>query len=434
MTTPPETLKTAEQEPAATILIVDDEPANLAVLSSLLQPTYRVRAARSGEQALRATATEPRPDLVLLDIMMPEMDGYAVLAKLREAPATRNIPVIFVTALNADDDERHGLELGAVDYISKPIRPDIALARVRLHLELKAARDALSHQNSILETRVAERTASLKKALAMTESAHTELKKTYFSTLLAITTITELRGSGLGEHCRRVADLSRQVAQRLELPTDEVQDIFVAALLHDIGLIGYSDEFLQTPVSTMTQEQLIQYYGHTTTGATALRKVGHLAKVADIVSDHHEHFDGRGFPSAKSGLNIPLGARIIAAVSDYDDLRQGKLTGRPLSARQSFEYLLESRGTRYDARVIDVLEGIVSQEFQFVISETIIAPTHLQEGMVLTRDVTHPDGYLLLSKETVITRSIIDQLVTVDRDLKGKLRVYVAREPGADFS
>lgn len=157
----------------ATVLVVDDEPANLGLINAALQPHFRVRVARSGAEALRAAGTAPRPDLVLLDIVMPGMDGYTVLAKLREAPATRDIPVIFVTALYADEDEQRGLDLGAVDYLSKPVRPAIALARVRLHLELKVARDALTRQNSILETRVAERTSSLQRtaeALRATEA------------------------------------------------------------------------------------------------------------------------------------------------------------------------------------------------------------------------------------------------------------------------
>jgi putative two-component system response regulator len=125
----------------ATILIVDDTPENLAVLNGLLSPLHRVRAVNSGQRALQAAASRPRPDLILLDVMMPEMDGYEVIRRLRADVATADIPVIFVTALDSSDDEEHGLSLGAVDYITKPIRPAIVIARVRTHLELKAARD-----------------------------------------------------------------------------------------------------------------------------------------------------------------------------------------------------------------------------------------------------------------------------------------------------
>jgi putative two-component system response regulator len=243
------------EQPAGTILIVDDQPENLAVLSAVLQPHYRVRAARSGEQGLRVAHSAPKPDLVLLDIMMPEMDGYTVLARLRGDPATRDIPVIFVTALGAESEELHGLELGAVDYITKPIKPALVLARVRTHLELKIARDALASQNSLLETKVTERTLALKQAMDNLELAHGNLKKTYFGTLLAISDFAELRGGSIGEHSRRVAELSRLVALHLGMNSNEVQDVFVAALLHDVGKIGFPDDLLNKPVTILAAAQ-----------------------------------------------------------------------------------------------------------------------------------------------------------------------------------
>ncbi|MBF0528570.1 MAG: response regulator [Deltaproteobacteria bacterium] len=148
----------------ATILIVDDQPENLEVLSKVLQPYYRVRAARSGEQALRVVGTDPKPELILLDIMMPKMNGFAVLARLREHSSTRDIPVIFVTALDASENEQQGLDMGAVDYVTKPIRPPVVLARVRTHLDLKHARDCLANQNIQLEKRVVERTRALEQS------------------------------------------------------------------------------------------------------------------------------------------------------------------------------------------------------------------------------------------------------------------------------
>ena len=144
---------------AATILIVDDMPENLSVLATLLQPTYQVLATHSGKRALEIAASTPMPDLILLDVMMPEMDGYAVLAQLKANPTTEDIPVIFVTAMDADEDERRGLELGAADYITKPLRPPIILARVRTQIELKRARDWMLDQNAFLTAEVARRVA-----------------------------------------------------------------------------------------------------------------------------------------------------------------------------------------------------------------------------------------------------------------------------------
>ncbi|MBL8253961.1 MAG: response regulator, partial [Candidatus Competibacter sp.] len=140
-----------------TILVVDDTPENVIILGELLQPYYRVRVASSGARALQIAALDPKPDLILLDVMMPEMDGYAVLTQLRADPATRNIPVIFVTAMDTLEDEQRGFDLGAVDYITKPLRPAIVLARTRAHLELKQARDWLREQNTFLEAEVARR-------------------------------------------------------------------------------------------------------------------------------------------------------------------------------------------------------------------------------------------------------------------------------------
>ncbi|MCX7166905.1 MAG: response regulator [Rhodocyclales bacterium] len=412
----------------ATILVVDDEPANLGVLNAVLQPHFRVRVARSGAEALRVVGTAPRPDLVLLDVMMPEMDGYTVLAKLRESPVTRELPVIFVTAMDSSENEQHGLELGAVDYITKPISPAIVLARVHTQLELKAARDHLADQNARLEGLVAERTQALKLALDKTETAHAALKKSYLGTLMAISALAQLRGASIGEHSRRVADMSRQLARDMGLTEAEAQDVFVAALLHDIGKISFPDEMLKKPVNAMTAEQLAIYRRHPTRGADALAKIEALADIAPIVRYHHERYDGSGFPERRSGLDIPLGARIIAAVSDYDDFRSGALTTSPMTIKNSHRSLVEGRGRRYDPAVIDRLEPLLAFDEADEIDEIRVSAGHLQEGMLLTRDVMHPDGFLLLSKSTALERRLIDQLVTVERDSGRSVEIYVLRE------
>lgn len=418
----------SDGESRFTILIVDDEPANLALLTQILQSRYRVRAARSGAQALRIVASPPFPDLILLDIMMPDMDGYTVLSELRKIPEAKDTPVFFVTALSDELSEEHGLELGAIDYLTKPIKPAIVLARVHTQLELKAARDDLARQNASLEARVVERTHAMKVALEQSESAHAALKKTYFGTLLAIGALTELRGGAIGEHSRRVADLSRQIALKMGLTNAEIQDIFVAALLHDIGKIGFPDSLLETPVSEMTSSQLALYRQHPATGAHALEKIDALASIAAIVRHHHESFNGTGFPDGLAGLQIPIGARIVGAASDYDALKSGSLTGKPLSIKQSWARIQEGRGSHYDPRVVDGLQSIALHEGQFEVDEYPITAPHLQEGMLLTRDVVHPEGYLLLSKGTSMTRSLIDQLVEVEKQAHIKLRVFVSRE------
>ena len=147
-----------------TVLVVDDQPENIEVISNPLRPFFRVRAVRSGEHALRAVVMDPIPDLILLDVMMPKMNGFEVLARLRENPITCQIPVIFITARDAYEDEQRGFDMGAVDYITKPIRPALLVARVRLHLDLKQTRDRLSEYNTLLEERILERTRDLERS------------------------------------------------------------------------------------------------------------------------------------------------------------------------------------------------------------------------------------------------------------------------------
>ena len=413
--------------PSFTVLLVDDQPENLMILNRLLERDFRVRAVRSGEQALRAAVSEPQPDLILLDVMMPEMDGYAVLARLKENPQTRAIPVIFVTALDAPEDEERGLALGAVDYLNKPIKPAIVLARVRNHLALKEARDRLTEQNQVLESQVAARTQALRAALDKAESAQAKLRRSYFSSLMMVGELAALRGGALGDHSRRVADLARRVATAMELPAEEVQDIFVAGLLHDIGKVGLSDGLLIKAVSNLNNAELVAYQRHPTVAADALAKVDALANVAHIIRSHHEHYDGSGFPERRSGLDIPLGARILAAVSDHDDLRQGMMTAQPKSAKQACQFLLDGSGHRYDPQVITALEPLLTAEANFAIDELLVQPHHLKEGMVLTRDVLHPDGFLLLSHNTVLTQALIAQVITLARQIDNRLEVYVSR-------
>jgi putative two-component system response regulator len=415
------------EQDLCTILIVDDQPENLAVLSTLLQPHYRVRAARSGEQALRAAATAPAPDLILLDVMMPGMDGYSVLAHLRDNPATAAIPIIFITALAAEEDEQRGFELGAVDYITKPIKPATVLARVRTHVELKQSRDRLAGQNALLEGQVAQRTAALKQALDKLESHHDELKKTYFGTLMAISELASLRGGAIAEHSRRVAAIARQVALHMAMPSDEAQKVFIGALLHDVGKIGFPDGLLNKSVSVLNGDDLYAYRRHPAAGADIIARIASLADIAAIVRCHHELFDGSGFPDGISGLDIPLGARIIGAISDFEDLKSGALTQHPLSAKQSCQYLLDGRGSRYDPVVVDALEPILSAEGKFEIDELLVAVKHLHDGMMLTRDVLHPNGFVLLSHGAVLSHRLIDQLVAVEMQTGIPLKVHVNR-------
>lgn len=410
------------------ILVVDDAKENLTLIGKVLQPYYRVRVASGGLKALDIASTVPRPDLILLDVMMPDMDGYAVLTELKARPVTHDIPVIFVTSLDADEDEERGLSLGAIDYITKPIHSSILLARVSTHLALKHSRDQLKTQNQRLEARVLERTLALKVALERAEAAHAGLRKTYFGVLRAFGELAELRGGHVGRHSQRVAELARQVALQVGMSDAEIQDVFAAALLHDIGMIGFSDSLFRKPVGKLSGEDLQLYRQHPEIGAGLVAKIDGMTGVAEIIAGHHEHYDGSGFPNGLSGLEIPFGARIIGPISDYDALKHGRLTAQHQSPKQSFNYLLEQRGKRYDPMVVDILEPMLAGDENFEIDESRIEAHHLQQGMVLSREIRHPDGFLLLSAGTVMIRRTIDQLVDVEKCSGAPLDIYVHRQ------
>ena len=246
-----------------TILVVDDTPANLALMSSLLKGHYRVKVANSGEKALELARMAPLPDLILLDIMMPGMSGYDVIKRLKADTATRHVPVVFLTAMSSTEDETVGLELGAADYITKPITPAVVLARVRTQLENKAAADFLRDQASFLENEVASRTV--------------ELGALQDVTILAMASLAETRDSDTGNHIRRTQHYVKTLAEALRshprfgatLTSEAIALLFKSAPLHDIGKVGIPDRILLKP-GRFTPEEFDIMKTHTTLGRDAI--------------------------------------------------------------------------------------------------------------------------------------------------------------------
>jgi putative two-component system response regulator len=336
------------------ILIVDDNPENLSVLGELLQPTYRVRAANTGERALQLAELEPRPGLILLDVMMPEMDGYEVLRRLRAAPATRDIPVIFVTALDTSDDEAHGLALGAVDYITKPIRPAIVLARVRTQLELKRVHDQLNQHNQSLEAEVARR--MVENQLIQDVSIH------------ALARLAETRDPETGNHLLRTQEYVRTLATRLRghprfaplLDEHMIAMLAKSAPLHDIGKVGIPDHVLLKPGRLSPPEWEVMKT-HARLGAEAIehaeqdaeRPVEFLAVAKQIAQYHHEKWDGSGYPEGLAGEAIPFPARLMALADVFDALISRRVYKDPLTYERAREIITGWRGTHFDPDVAD---------------------------------------------------------------------------------
>ncbi len=355
-----------------TILVVDDTGENLTVIGGLLQPFFRVRVANSGMRALKVARSDPRPDLILLDVMMPEMDGYAVLAELRQDPYTRDIPVMFVTAMDGDQDEEYGLSLGAVDYITKPIRPAILLARVRTHLELKDARDWLRDQNGYLEGEVSRR---------MREN---DLIKDVSLNALAL--LAEKRDNETGNHLYRTQAYVEALMQQLQdhprfrhaLSAAQRQLIAKAAPLHDIGKVGIPDQILLKP-ARLTPEEFEIMKTHSLIGAEAIeaaieRVVGgdrarldelqgntpldFLVVARHIALGHHEKWDGSGYPQGLRGEAIPIPARLMALADVFDALTCKRHYKKAFPLEQAVALLVEGRGSHFDPDVVDAFLAI----------------------------------------------------------------------------
>lgn len=344
---------TFEVEP--TLLIVDDVPENLAVLGELLRSAgYRVRAAISGRLALRYAGQEPRPDVILLDVMMPELDGYQVFTGLREDPTTREIPVIFLTALGDPQDEVRGLRLGAADYITKPIRPEVVLARVRAQIDAKRGRERLQDLNAYLEAEVARRMAEndLIQAVSIRALAH----------------LAETRDPETGNHILRTQGYVRLLASRLAdhprfaatLTDRYIQLLERSAPLHDIGKVGIPDNILQKP-GKLTVEEWTVMKAHARMGAEAIElaerdidtPVEFLALAKEIARWHHERWDGTGYPDGLAGDAIPISARLMALADVFDALISARVYKPPISFEDARRLVAAGRGSHFDPDIAD---------------------------------------------------------------------------------
>ena len=337
----------------ASILVVDDTPDNLTLMQGLLRDRYKVMAASNGERGLKIAASDHPPDLILLDIMMPGIDGYEVCRRLKADPATRDIPVIFLTAKSEVEDERHGFELGAVDYITKPISPPIVLARVQTQLALKASADFLRDKNAYLETEVEKRTR--------------EVTAIQDVTIMALTSLAETRDSDTGNHIRRTQHYVRALARKLSLhprfsaflTLANVNLLFKSAPLHDIGKVGIPDRILLKP-GKLTPEEFEIMKTHTTLGRDALAQaeqmlgteVAFLILAKEIAYSHQEKWDGSGYPEGLKGDAIPISARLMAVADVYDALISRRVYKEPMPHAQAVEIIRQSSGRHFDPDVV----------------------------------------------------------------------------------
>lgn len=351
------------------VLVVDDTPANLALMNDLLSPHYRVKVAASGARALAIAAQQPQPDLVLLDVTMPGLDGHEVCARLKADPLTRDIPVIFLTARSEVRDEQEGLALGAVDYITKPISPPIVLSRVRTHLTLKASADFLKDQNQFLEREVARRTE--------------ELRDVQDVTILTLASLAETRDNETGEHIIRTQHFVRLLAlelrqrglHRAQLDDACIDLLFKSAPLHDIGKVGIPDSILLKP-GKLTAEEFEIMKTHTSLGKAAIeaaeqrlgKHVPFLQCAKEIAYAHQEKWDGSGYPQGLRGTDIPLSARLMALADVYDALISRRVYKPAFSHDRATDIILQGRGTHFDPDIVDAFSAI-QERFRAVVAQ-----------------------------------------------------------------
>ena len=346
-----------------TILVVDDSSPNLSLLNSMLKDRYRVRIATNGEDALRLAQAEETPDLILLDIVMPGMDGYEVCQRLKQDERTLAIPVIFLTAKSDVDDETRGFAIGAVDYIHKPFCPPVVWARVHTHLRLKEANEFLHQQNQLLEQRVQERTEALQR---QTE----ELGQIKDATIFALASLAETRDNETGNHIRRTQNYVRVLAENLrdnprfhDFLTDENIDLlYKSAPLHDIGKVGIPDYILLKPGKLSTEEFEIMKT-HTTLGRDAILQAEQHLGAADssflrfareIAYSHQEKWDGSGYPLGLVGDEIPISARLMAVADVYDALINRRVYKEAFSHDYAVDTICAGRGRHFDPDIVDV--------------------------------------------------------------------------------
>ena len=345
------------------VLVVDDTPQNLMLMSALLGDHYRTKVATQGERALQIAAQLPAPDLILLDVMMPGIDGYEVCRRLKANPATAHIPIIFLTGSTESNDQELAFEVGAVDFITKPVVGPVVLARVRTHVELKTSRDELNARYHSLEELVDART---KEVVAIQDV-----------TIRLIGSLAETRDNETGNHIRRTQNYVKILAQRLSahprfaatLTLPVIESLYKSAPLHDIGKVGIPDNILLKP-GKLTDEEFEVMKTHTTLGREAIERaekelgveVRFLRFAKEIAQSHQEKWDGSGYPEGLAGEAIPLSARLMAIADVYDALISKRVYKPAFSHEESIRLIAKGRGSHFDPDVHDAFLA-VAEEF-----------------------------------------------------------------------
>lgn len=373
---------------------------------------------------------------------MPEMDGARFLEEVRNR--WPEVVRILLTGYADISSTIAAINRGEIyRYISKPwndhdlllvIREALENSRLRGENErllalTQAQNEALKDLNAGLEDKVKQRTAEIEQINSFLNLANDKLKQNFLISIKIFSGLIELRGNNVGGHSRRVADLARRLSAKLGMTSREQHDVFYAALLHDIGKIGFPDTLIAKPVSKMSSEELSLYRKHPGIGASALTALEELADVARYVRSHHERFDGQGFPDGLEGTAIPRGGRLLAVIDEYDALQGGMMSEKRMSADEARKYIEQSRGKRFDPEIVDAFSALLDTIAEESIRDKAVYYTDLRSGMVLARDLFSKEGLLLLAADFVLDARIIRQIQEYAAREKLPITVHVHLEP-----
>ncbi len=339
----------------ARILVVDDEDLNLRLMEALLAPLgYDVILARDGEEALQKTRGAA-PDLILLDAMMPKLDGFEVTRRLKEEEDTRIIPIVMVTALQEVQARVMALEMGADDFLTKPVDKTELRARVQSLLKVKAYNDHMRDYQQELEAEVARRTEELKQAFE-------RIKETSLETIYRLARAAEYKDEDTGAHIMRMSHYAAAIASELGLSECEVESILYASPMHDLGKIGIPDRILLKPRKLDPDEWELMKQ-HTVIGGKILSgSKAEFIKLAEVIAlTHHERWDGTGYPNGLKGDGIPIAGRITAIADVFDALTSKRPYKKPFPLEKSFEIIREGRGSHFDPAVVDAFFAIIDE-------------------------------------------------------------------------
>lgn len=403
-------------EKLGTVLVVDDTPDNIDVLKGVLSDEFIVKAVTSGEKALSIAETA-QPDVILLDIMMPGMDGYEVCRRLKEMETTREIPVIFVTAMSETTDEERGFELGCVDYLTKPINPALTLARVKTHTALRKARVELQEWNSNLKGRVKGLSSLVTQRAQALSSVETDTRSNREDWLDLLVQLLDMLDENLQGHATRVAALSVEVAKRVKCTPAEIETIRLAAFMHDIGKIGLPAEVSTGIPDKLPEFQKRIYQSHGVRGQFLLSHIEWLHDAGVLIRHHHEEMNGSGSPDRLIGAEIPLGARIISIADFIDRSTSHEKFGTMLHT--VMKNVGNLAGRCFDKDLIAHFNETASAVFDRLVlnkeKSELIPLAELKTGVIMGEDLYSGSRILIMNRCEIVSS---EKLETVKRAIK----------------